>query len=80
MTAAEYYSLQCKDAKASAMYRQAMPQGKLKYPTLPTINIGSAAKPVLVPPEFILIPTGQCRAGKCTGDMTASLIRVRNIY
>lgn len=57
------------------VYKDKLPGGKLKYPDLPTINIGSASKPVLLPAEVIVIPEGQCRTGKITGDMTAQMIK-----
>lgn len=47
----------------------------LKYPDLPTINVGSAKKPILFPPEVLMVPNGQCRAQRMTGDMTATMIR-----
>lgn len=60
LTVAEYFEAQYK---------------KLKYPELPTINVGSAKKPILFPPEVVMVPHGQCRAQRMTGDMTASMIR-----
>jgi hypothetical protein len=40
----------CKDPKNKG-YLTAIPGGKLKMPFLPTINIGSLAKPAYVPME-----------------------------
>lgn len=63
------------DKYFQTVYRDKLPGGKLRYPELPTINIGSASKPMLVPPEVIVIPDGQCRTGKITGEMTAQMIK-----
>ena len=49
---------------------------KLKYPELPTINMASAKRPILVPAELIIVPGGQVRSSKVKGDMTAQLIRL----
>jgi len=66
MTVEKYFQL---------VYKDKLTGGKLRFPDLPTINIGSVAKPVLLPAEFVGIPDGQCRTGKITGDMTAQMIK-----
>lgn len=59
MTVAQYFELQ---AKKNPVYARYLNKGKLKYPALPTINIGSSLKPVLVPAELISVPGGQSRS------------------
>jgi hypothetical protein len=75
VTVAEYFSILCRDKSRGTSYLKALPDCKLIYPEIPTINIGTSKKPVLVPPELVVVLDGQCRIGACTGDMTASLIR-----
>lgn len=73
-TVASYFA---KNAKvAGSIYKRALPSGRLQFPKLPCINVGSNSKPILVPPEFIDIPGGQCRSKVCTPDMTAKMITV----
>jgi len=49
--------------------------GKLLYPTLPTVNVGSVKKPAYIPAEFIIIPAGQTRTRGLSGDMSAKIIK-----
>jgi len=73
VTVAEYFFNM---GKTNPQYRKHLgPDGRLKYPYLPTINVGSAKKAILIPAELCLVPGGQCRSQKVTGDMTAQLIR-----
>jgi hypothetical protein len=72
ITVAEYFQEMC---RTSPLYRQHLRNGKLQFPGLPTINVGSVKKPVLIPMELVLVCHGQNFGQKCTGDMTASLIR-----
>lgn len=74
-TVAEYFELMCADRKNGESYRKALPSGKLKFPEVPTINVGSDKKPILIPSELVVVPDGQCRMGACTGDMTAKFIK-----
>jgi len=57
-------------------YRRALgPGGRLKYPHLPTINVGNKSRVNWVPAELVDILHGQVRSGKVDGDMTAMMIR-----
>jgi len=47
----------------------------LKYPKLPTINVGSNTKPILIPAELIFITGGQARNNVMTPKMTADIIK-----
>ena len=61
---------------AGSLYKKALPGGKLKYPSLPCVNLGSDAKPNYVPAELVEVPGGQCRSKVCTPQMTAAMIKV----
>ena len=61
VTVAQYFEIQGR--KQPAIYGPFLTKGKLRYPALPTINVGSNAKPVLIPPEMISVPGGQSRSG-----------------
>lgn len=71
-TVADYFVEMC---KTDPTYQHALPDGKLRYPSLPCINIGTIKKPVLIPPELIIIPGGQSRMGMCAGPNLAALIK-----
>lgn len=75
ITVADYFVIVAK--VAGSIYKKALPTGKLKYPSLPCVNVGSESKPIYVPPELLDIPGGQCRSKVCTPEMTAKLITVR---
>ena len=49
--------------------------GKYLYPFLPTINVGTNTKPILIPPQLIIIAPGQNISRKLTPDMTAKVIK-----
>lgn len=49
---------------------------KIRYPDLPTVNIGSKQRPLLIPAELVQVPGGQNRSSKVKGDMTAQMIRL----
>jgi len=72
VTVAAYFEIM---SKTKPEYSKCLKNGKLKYPALPTINIGSLKKPVLVPSELISVPGGQSRSQVMDGEMTALMIR-----
>jgi hypothetical protein len=72
MTVAEYFQ---EMGRTTPLYRQHLRNGRLQYPGLPTVNVGSVSKPVLIPMELVVVCHGQNFSQKCTGEMTASLIR-----
>jgi len=55
ITVAQYYEIAAKSDPALRLY---LHNGKLKYPELPTINIGSNTRKILIPVELCLIPGG----------------------
>lgn len=61
MTVADYFVMMCKDKDKGKEYSKVLPLGKLKFPELPTVNIGSKSKPILIPSELVMVPGGQCR-------------------
>ena len=75
ITVEKYFDISA--SVAGSVYRKALPSGKLKYPALPCINLGSSKKPIYVPAELVEIPGGQCRSKVATPDMTAKMITVR---
>lgn len=72
-TVAEYFAMQAK-VKGS-VFQHALPKGELVYPDLPTVNIGSSKRPILIPAELVLVAGGQSRSRACTGAMTATIIK-----
>ena len=73
-TVAEYFEFMARNHPA---YTRAVgPDGRLLYPDVPTINIGSKNRPVLVPPDLIFVPGGQSRARKMTGEMVSAMIKM----
>ena len=66
-----------KMAKEKQEYTNALKGGggRLKYPSLPTVNVGTKDKPVLVPAELVIIPSGQCMSNKMDPMMTAEIIK-----
>ena len=56
MTVQEYFEMM---AESNPVYRDAMSHGRLRYPHLPTVNIGSKKRQMLVPLELIEVAAGQ---------------------
>lgn len=72
VTVAEYYSRMA----VKPSYRNAMGgRESLKYPFLPTVNVGSLTHPVLIPMELVVVLKGQNFSHKCTPDMTSKVVR-----
>jgi eukaryotic translation initiation factor 2C len=72
ITVAQYFEIKARDDPAYAAH---MPTGKLKYPGLLTVNIGSTSKPVLIPPELMMVPSGQVRPNSMTPDIVAEIVK-----
>jgi len=60
ITVANYFEITCRSESAELL-RSVLPEGRLKYPFLPTINIGSTKRAVLIPCELVIIPPGQSK-------------------
>jgi hypothetical protein len=64
-------------ARTNPAYARALgPNGKLLYPDVCTINVGSKNRPILVPADLVVVPAGQMRSKKMTGEMTAAMIKM----
>ena len=61
--------------KINPKYNSALTKGKLKFPKLPTVNVGSTSKPTLVPVELVEIFGGQSRSNRMNGEMCAKMIK-----
>jgi eukaryotic translation initiation factor 2C len=68
ITVAQYYANMANAKKPN--YRT------LRHPSLPTINVGSSTRPVLIPLELVEVFPGQCKPGRVTPEMTADMIRL----
>lgn len=71
VTVAEYFA---KMAAENSSYREFMRGSELQFPFLPTVNIGTRGHPVLMPMELVSVRDGQSFS-RCTGDMTAKVVR-----
>ena len=72
VTVDEYYT---QIAARNQLYRMHMPNGRLRYPCLQTVNVGSRAHPVLIPMELVVVMSGQNFSHKSTPDIVSQLIR-----
>jgi eukaryotic translation initiation factor 2C len=68
MTVAQYFANMA--AQKKPYYRVLM------YPFLPTVDVGTSTKPILIPLELVDIMPGQCKPGKVNTEMTAEMIKV----
>lgn len=48
---------------------------QLRYPTLPTVDVGTRQRPILIPMELLDIVPGQTRQRSITGDVSAQIIK-----
>lgn len=62
-------------ARENPEYRKFMKGDSLQFPFLPTVNVGSAARPILIPMELVTSCYGQNFSSRCTGEMTAQVVR-----
>lgn len=62
VTVADYFAQMCRSKEKGANYKRVLSTGRLQFPNLPTINVGTSSKPVWVPPELVMIPGGQVRS------------------
>jgi hypothetical protein len=71
ITVADYYEMM---AKTEPGYAQCMHRGKLRYPGLPVVNIGSKRRGVYIPIELCMVPAGQPRYD-LSPDVVAQIIK-----
>jgi hypothetical protein len=67
VTVAQYFQMMT--AKVPDRYQP------LRYPFLPTVNVGTKKRAVLVPMELVDIIPGQTRTRSVTGDISAQIIK-----
>ncbi len=72
ITVAEYFEGM---ARYQESYRRYLPAGKLKYPRLPCVQVGSRRRPIRVPSELIEVVPGQSRQRNLPSDVAANIIR-----
>ena len=70
MTVADYFK---RMAREHPIYKQFMGGNRLRFPFLPTVNVGSFTKPILFPMELISVCHGQSCAA--TKNMMAEALR-----
>ena len=72
ITVAQYFE---EMAKTKPEYRSKLTNGKLRYPKLPTINVGTEKRPVLVPAELVYVAGGQSKKNANSPDIVSQVIR-----
>jgi hypothetical protein len=72
VTVAKYFEDR---ARESDIYRNFLENGKLKYPNLPTINVGSRKKQVLIPVELAEVIPGQAKTQGLPGEIASIIIK-----
>lgn len=65
---------QCNMISVANYYNETYPDFRLKYPSYPTINVGSRDRAALIPVELVTVPSGQARNSKIKGKLTAEII------
>jgi len=71
ITVAQYFE---EKAATSDAYKEALKNGKLEFPGLPCVNVGSKNRPILIPAELVTIPAGQFRH-KLTPVIVSKIIK-----
>lgn len=71
VTVAEYYA---EKAMSDPRYSNFLPNKRLRYPNVVTVDIGSKNKPILVPLELVVLIEGQIR-NNTPQEVAASLIK-----
>eukprot|EP01034_Spumella_vulgaris_P023600 gene23599-29836_t len=72
VTVEQYYAQKC---LTDPQYAAALPSGRLMHPYLPTVNVGSKKKPILIPSELVRVNEGQTRQRSMTGDISGKIIK-----
>jgi eukaryotic translation initiation factor 2C len=72
VTVAKYFEDR---ARESDVYRNFLESGKLKYPNLPTINVGSRKKQILIPVELAEVIPGQAKTQGLPGEIASTIIK-----
>lgn len=72
VTVAQYYEQQ---ARINPVYSAHLPNGRLRFPHLPLVQVGSKKKPVYIPAELVSIIPGQPRQQNLPSEIASSLIK-----
>eukprot|EP00595_Chromulina_sp_UTEXLB2642_P000881 CAMPEP_0196766250 /NCGR_PEP_ID=MMETSP1095-20130614/21046_1 /TAXON_ID=96789 ORGANISM="Chromulina nebulosa, Strain UTEXLB2642" /NCGR_SAMPLE_ID=MMETSP1095 /ASSEMBLY_ACC=CAM_ASM_000446 /LENGTH=1042 /DNA_ID=CAMNT_0042127139 /DNA_START=35 /DNA_END=3160 /DNA_ORIENTATION=- len=78
ITVEKYYELM----GVKENYKKFLVNGRLKYPTLPVINTGSASKPTYIPMELLVVAKGQIKSTMSanspanSADVTSEVVKL----
>lgn len=72
ITVADYYEQQC---RVNPVYAAHLPQGKLRYPMLSLVQVGSKKKAIYIPAELVNVVPGQARQRSAPIEITSQLIK-----
>ncbi len=72
VTVEKYYERKAKD---SALYAKFLPNGGLRYPNFPTVNVGGKKRQTLIPVELVEIVSGQSKTQGLPSEVTSNIIR-----
>ena len=75
ITVADYFKMMCNDPEKSDKYVRILgPSKALKFPFLPTVNVGTKSRPILIPAELITIRNGQSRSRVVDGEKLSKMV------
>lgn len=72
ITVADYYEQQC---RTNPVYAAHLPQGRLRYPLLSLVQVGSKKKAIYIPAELVNVVPGQARQRTAPLEITSQLIK-----
>jgi eukaryotic translation initiation factor 2C len=72
ITVAQYFQ---KMASTNPKYADNLPNGRLRFPHLPTLNVGSKSHPMLIPVELVFVLEGQSRQRSLPPEISNNIIR-----
>lgn len=72
VTVERYYEMM---AITNAKYASCMRNGRLNFPYLPTLNVGSTGHPVLIPVELVFVLEGQSRQRGIPAEIANNIIK-----
>jgi hypothetical protein len=72
ITVADYYEQQC---RVNPVYAAHLPKGKLRYPMLSLVQVGSKKKAIYIPAELVSVVPGQARQRTAPLEITSQLIK-----
>ena len=76
MTVQRYFEYLARERRDPFVLSKLGRDGRLQYPSLPTIDVGTKKRPMLFPAELINVRCGQAqKKSKMTGEATAQIIK-----